>query len=94
MPRTLYGLLVGIDHYRRPVPPLGVCVNDVVVQLSAPDLPFGGVGMAGFGRYHGRAGFEAFSNLKSVLRRHLWPEPPLRTVPHSEGKLRWIERLM
>jgi aldehyde dehydrogenase (NAD+) len=62
--------------------------------LSAPDLPFGGVGMAGFGRYHGRAGFELFSNMKSVLRRHLWPEPPLRTVPHSEAKLRWIERLM
>ena len=72
----------------------GVCINDVVVQLSAPDLPFGGVGMAGFGRYHGRAGFELFSNMKSVLRRHLWPEPPLRTVPHTAAKLRWIERLM
>jgi len=72
----------------------GVSINDAVVQLSAPDLPFGGVGMAGFGRYHGRAGFELFSNMKSVLRRHLWPEPPLRTVPHSEAKLRWIERLM
>jgi hypothetical protein len=32
--------------------------------------------------------------MKGVLRRHLWPEPPLRTVPHSEAKLRWIERLM
>jgi aldehyde dehydrogenase (NAD+) len=72
----------------------GVCINDVVVQLSAPALPFGGVGTAGFGRYHGRAGFETFSNMKSVLRRHLWLEPPLRTVPHSEAKLRWIERLM
>jgi aldehyde dehydrogenase (NAD+) len=72
----------------------GVCVNDVVVQLSAPDLPFGGVGTAGFGRYHGRAGFETFSNMKGVLRRHLWPEPPLRTVPHTTAKLRWIERLM
>src|ERR1051325_915989 len=72
----------------------GVCINDVVVQLSAPDLPFGGVGMAGFGRYHGRAGFETFSNMKGVLRRYALPEPPLRTVPHSAAKLRWIERLM
>jgi aldehyde dehydrogenase (NAD+) len=72
----------------------GVCVNDVVVQLGVPDLPFGGVGMAGFGRYHGRAGFETFSNMKGVLRRYLLPEPPLRTVPHSEAKLRWLERLM
>jgi aldehyde dehydrogenase (NAD+) len=72
----------------------GVSVNDVVVQLSVPDLPFGGVGMAGFGRYHGRAGFETFSNMKSVLSRRLLPEPPLRFTPHSEAKLRWIDRLM
>ena len=72
----------------------GVCVNDVVVQLSVSDLPFGGVGTSGFGRYHGRAGFETFSNMRSVLSRRLLPEPPLRTVPHSEAKLRWIARLM
>ena len=72
----------------------GVCVNDVVVQLSAPDLPFGGVGRAGFGRYHGRAGFETFSNMKSVLMRRLLPEPPLRFTPYSRAKLPWIDRLM
>jgi aldehyde dehydrogenase (NAD+) len=72
----------------------GVCVNDVVVHLSIPDLPFGGVGMSGFGRYHGEAGFTTFSNLKGVLTRRLWPEPPLRTPPHTEAKLRWIDRLM
>ena len=27
MPRTLYALLVGIDKYRPPVPPLGGCVR-------------------------------------------------------------------
>jgi aldehyde dehydrogenase (NAD+) len=72
----------------------GVCINDVVVHLSVPGLPFGGVGASGFGRYHGRAGFETFSNMKGVLSRNLWPEPPLRTPPHSETKLRWIDRLM
>jgi acyl-CoA reductase-like NAD-dependent aldehyde dehydrogenase len=72
----------------------GVCVNDVLVQLTALHLPFGGVGMSGHGRYHGRLGFEIFSNMKSVLARRLWPEPPLRTVPHTETKLRWIDRLM
>lgn len=72
----------------------GVCVNDVVVQLGVPDLPFGGAGASGFGRYHGRAGFETFSNMKSVLARRLLPEPPLRTVPHTDAKLRWLDRLM
>jgi aldehyde dehydrogenase (NAD+) len=72
----------------------GLVVNDVVVHLGVPSLPFGGVGMSGFGRYHGEAGFETFSNMKGVLARRLWPEPPLRTPPHTEAKLRWIDRLM
>lgn len=32
-------------------------VNDVLVHLLNPDLPFGGVGMSGYGKYHGKAGF-------------------------------------
>jgi aldehyde dehydrogenase (NAD+) len=42
-------------------------VNDVVVQLLNTDLPFGGVGQSGSGRYHGRSGFLACSNLKSCM---------------------------
>lgn len=45
----------------------GLCINDVMAQYADPMLPFGGVGASGFGRYHGKAGFEAFSNLKSVV---------------------------
>jgi aldehyde dehydrogenase (NAD+) len=82
------------DHMLAQTSSGGVCVNDVVVQLSLPDLPFGGVGMAGFGRYHGRAGFETFSTMKGVLTRRQLPEPPLRLPPRGEAKLRWIDRLM
>lgn len=46
-----------------------VCVNDTVVHAAQDDLPFGGVGESGMGRYHGREGFEAFSNARAVLRR-------------------------
>lgn len=42
-------------------------VNDCTVHLLNSDLPFGGVGFSGQGRYHGKAGFDSFSNLKSVL---------------------------
>ena len=31
------------------------------------ELPFGGVGMSGYGRYHGFEGFKSFSNMKSVM---------------------------
>ncbi|GAB4414011.1 MAG: aldehyde dehydrogenase [Bacteroidia bacterium] len=60
-----------------------VCVNDVMVQIYMTDLPLGGVGMSGIGRYHGKAGFDAFSNLKSVLRRSLLVDPPVRYAPYK-----------
>jgi aldehyde dehydrogenase (NAD+) len=71
-----------------------VCINDVLLQLSIPDLPFGGVGASGFGRCRGEAGFMALSNIKSILTRHLTWEPPWRVPPYREWTLPWIDRLM
>jgi hypothetical protein len=43
MPRALYGLLVAIDGYRRPVPPLNGCVNDIdAIKLLLEELGSGG----------------------------------------------------
>ena len=42
-------------------------VNETIFQIINTDLPFGGVGHSGQGRYHGISGFKAFSNEKSVL---------------------------
>jgi coniferyl-aldehyde dehydrogenase len=44
----------------------GVTVNDVVFHVSAEDLPFGGIGNAGMGSYHGADGFKAFSHAKAI----------------------------
>jgi len=71
-----------------------VCVNDVVLQSASPSLPFGGVGESGFGRYQGRAGFDNFSNYRSILHRRLWPEPSLRFPPWRKAGVRWIDWLM
>lgn len=59
----------------------GVCVNDVISQMIGTGLPFGGLGESGFGSYHGRAGFEAFSHQRSVLRRGTWLDLPFRYPP-------------
>jgi coniferyl-aldehyde dehydrogenase len=45
----------------------GAAVNDTLIHCPQDDLPFGGVGESGMGRYHGRAGFINFSNQKGVL---------------------------
>lgn len=70
-----------------------VAINDVMMFMSVPGLPFGGVGKSGMGRYHGKAGFDTFSHLKSVIRRGRFPEITIRFAPYTELKkklLKWF----
>lgn len=69
-----------------------VCINDAVMQVAVPELPFGGVGASGMGAYHGRASFDTFSHAKSVLTKSEWFDLPLRYPPFSRTKLRWLKR--
>lgn len=46
----------------------GVCINDVILHLVNPQLPFGGVGSSGLGNYHGVFGFRAFSHERAIFR--------------------------
>lgn len=71
----------------------GGCVNNTLVHLSNPDLPFGGVGSSGIGAYHGKTGFDTFAHQKSVMRTSTRIDPNLRYQPYS-GKLALIKRLM
>lgn len=47
----------------------GVTVNDTMVHFAQHDMPFGGVGPAGMGAYHGQTGFDAMSKLKPVFHQ-------------------------
>ncbi|MCB1191337.1 MAG: aldehyde dehydrogenase family protein [Leptospiraceae bacterium] len=47
----------------------GTCINDVLMHLANPNLPFGGVGESGMGNYHGIYGFKTFSHERSVLKQ-------------------------
>ncbi|MGB2272645.1 MAG: coniferyl aldehyde dehydrogenase [Pseudomonadales bacterium] len=47
----------------------GVCLNDVIMHTAQEDLPFGGVGPAGMGAYHGYDGFKNFSHAKSIYKQ-------------------------
>lgn len=64
----------------------GGCVNDTVVHLSTPYLPFGGVGASGMGSYHDRASFETFSHTKSILDKGGWPTCPFDTGRTPPGR--------
>ncbi|MGA1303894.1 MAG: aldehyde dehydrogenase family protein [Cyanobium sp.] len=67
--------------------------NDVVLQVAAPQLPFGGVGESGMGAYHGHTGFLTFSHQRSILQRSFWPDLPFRYPPYA-GKLPLLKRLL
>jgi len=61
----------------------GAIINDVVVHLSNPELPFGGVGASGMGSYHGKRTFDAFTHEKAVLRRFNILDAPQRYPPYT-----------
>ena len=46
----------------------GVTINNVVGHIQQKDLPFGGVGPSGMGRYHSFDGFKNFSNPRAVFK--------------------------
>jgi coniferyl-aldehyde dehydrogenase len=59
----------------------GVTVNDVIFHVAMEDLPFGGIGPSGMGRYHGHDGFKEFSHGRSVysqLKKDLGPMKAMR----------------
>ncbi|WP_353856655.1 aldehyde dehydrogenase [Bacillus sp. Bos-x628] len=47
----------------------GGCINDTLMHVATPYLPFGGVGESGMGRYHGKESFFTFTHEKSILRQ-------------------------
>jgi len=71
----------------------GSCVNDTLVHLTSPDLPFGGVGNSGMGSYHGKSSFDTFSHHKSVLKRSNIMDPDIRYAPYK-NKLSLVKKIM
>ncbi|MFC3768206.1 aldehyde dehydrogenase [Paenibacillus sp. GCM10012303] len=71
----------------------GGCINDTLMHLSSPYLPFGGVGESGTGSYHGEYGFRAFSHYKSVLKQTTAFDLPFR-YPSSKTGYRMMRKWM
>jgi aldehyde dehydrogenase (NAD+) len=69
-------------------------VNDVVMQIASPYLPYGGIGPSGIGRYHGKKSFETFSNMRSVLHKSNLFDIPVRYAPYSRLKTGIVKLLM
>ena len=64
----------------------GGAINNTIVHLSNPHLPFGGIGSSGYGRYHGKYSFDTFTHLKSVMKTGTWLDVKLRYPPYKLSK--------
>lgn len=64
----------------------GSCVNNASWHLTNHNLPFGGRGNSGIGRYHGKFSFDTFSHKKAVLKTPTWFDPSVK-YPPFKGKL-------
>lgn len=72
-----------------------VCVNDCAVHFLNNSLPFGGVGNSGLGRAHGYAGFQSFSNVRTVFRqKHGWATLRLFYPPYTAAKKRLLDSFL
>ena len=70
----------------------GGCVNNAALHLTNHQLPFGGRGLSGSGKYHGKFSFETFSHQKAVMKTPTWLDPAVK-YPPFKGKLKlfkWI----
>lgn len=72
----------------------GVCVNHTLFHITPQDLPFGGVGDAGQGRYHGRSGFDELSNMKPVLEKPTKFDLSLIYPPYTDLKRKVMSKLL
>ncbi len=71
----------------------GGCVNDTIVHVSSPYLPFGGKGTSGIGSYHGEQSFKTFSHAKSIMKKSTkfeikWLYPPYK------DHVKWIRKIL
>ncbi len=63
----------------------GGCINDTLMHISSTNLPFGGVGNSGMGRYHGKYGFDTFTHQKSIVYKSKRLDFPFRYQPFPKN---------
>ena len=71
----------------------GGCINNTVMHVANPNLPFGGVGESGMGAYHGRNSFDVFSHQRSILKATTLFDIKFRYAPYKD-KVNLIKKMI
>ncbi len=71
----------------------GGCVNDTIIHVGNNNIPFGGVGNSGIGKYHGKDSFYCFSHTKSIMKKSNLLDINVRYAPYG-NKLNLLRKIM
>ncbi|MCI1209164.1 MAG: aldehyde dehydrogenase [Treponema sp.] len=82
------------NFFMTQIPFGGGCINDTVIHLASPSMPFGGTGASGMGSYHGKYSFDTFSREKSIIVRGFSLDLPFRYHPYSTKNKKILQTLM
>ncbi len=71
----------------------GGCINNTVMHVANPNLPFGGVGESGMGAYHGKSSFDVFSHQRGILKATTLFDIKMRYAPYLD-KVNMIKKMI
>lgn len=71
----------------------GVTINDTIIHVANSNLPFGGVGNSGLGKYHGKSSFDVFTHERAVMKRGTFIEFNIRFAPYKD-KIKILKKAM
>jgi aldehyde dehydrogenase (NAD+) len=72
----------------------GMAINDTILHITNPNLPFGGIGHSGIGHYTGQFSFETFSHPRGIMKSSTKIDLGLANPPYNKTKLKTIKRVL
>ena len=72
----------------------GGAINDTIMHVANPYLPFGGVGQSGIGAYHGKTSFKTFSHQKAYVKKSTKIDPKIAYPPYTEKQEKLIRKIL
>ncbi len=70
----------------------GVGINETLVTIINPELPFGGINNSGIGKSNGKYSFLEFSNERGVVKR-TWFNFKMIYPPYNSSIIKWLMKV-
>ena len=72
----------------------GVCINELMLTVVNPNLPFGGINNSGIGKSGGKHSFNDFSNEKGVVKKNFGNFLKLVYPPFKKSIFKYFKHIV